>query len=148
MLAIVAAEMNLMPDWTIVVQLGIFLCTLAILTVFIFKPVLRILDRRKSFTEGAYSEAQMLGEEAARLDAERSRAVAMALSEAKSEADRHVADTHRQAEGQLAEARVKAKQLLDTAEVSVESSEESVVAEMRRRADELAQEIVSRVTRS
>ncbi len=54
---------DLMPNETFFVQLGIFLVTLFCLNFLVFQPVLRILKRRQELTEGAEAEAARLGGE-------------------------------------------------------------------------------------
>jgi F-type H+-transporting ATPase subunit b len=48
---------DLMPNMTFFVQLGIFLLTLACLHLLVFRPVLRLIARRKEVTEGYRSRA-------------------------------------------------------------------------------------------
>jgi len=51
---------NLMPDLTFFVQMGIFIFVLISMRILIFRPILRILVRRKELTEGAQEEAEAL----------------------------------------------------------------------------------------
>lgn len=52
MIALIAAEVQLIPDSTAIYQLVIFLTVTALLSFFVFRPVLAVLDRRKEKTEG------------------------------------------------------------------------------------------------
>lgn len=52
---------DLMPNMTFFVQLGIFLITLSFLHLLIFRPVLRLIAKRKEVTDGYRSRAEQLG---------------------------------------------------------------------------------------
>ena len=145
MLGVLAAEIHLMPDWTVLVQLGIFLSVLAVLAFFVFRPVLRIIDRRRLFTAEARAEAGSLAAEAAELEAQHARAIAAALSEGEAMRAQKVAANQAEAERIVAAAREQARRLVDSTEVSVESSEEAAAGEIRRQAEAMAGEIVARI---
>ncbi len=56
--------MNLAPDITLFFQLAIFLTVLAALNFLLFKPLLRVFDKRKGATEGVKDEVLRLKQEA------------------------------------------------------------------------------------
>ena len=146
MLAVLCVDINLMPDWTLFVQLGVFLLTLIVLHLLVFRPVLRVLDRRRSFTDDAIGDAAQKNAEADRLEAERKKEITRALKDAEALHGQRIAATRRGAEAILTEAKAQMKSLLDSSEVSVESSEAEATVDISRRAEELAHEIVARVT--
>lgn len=53
-------SIKLIPDATVFYQLIIFLVVVAILTVFVFRPILRILDKRRDKTNETQIRAEML----------------------------------------------------------------------------------------
>lgn len=53
---------DLMPNSTLFYQMGIFIFTFISLNFLVFKPVLRIIERRKALTAGAEKEASALDE--------------------------------------------------------------------------------------
>lgn len=53
-------SIKLIPDTTVFYQLVIFLAVVAILSVFVFRPVLRILDKRRDKTSETQNRAEML----------------------------------------------------------------------------------------
>jgi F-type H+-transporting ATPase subunit b len=53
---------DLMPNETLFFQMGIFLFTFISLNLLVFKPILRIIERRKALTAGAEKEALVLDE--------------------------------------------------------------------------------------
>lgn len=54
---------DLMPNMTFFVQLGIFLVTLVLMNFLIFRPVLRLIAKRKEVTEGYRIRAEQLSAE-------------------------------------------------------------------------------------
>ena len=63
-----AAKIDLMPNMTIIPQLGIFLTVVFVLKKFVLTPTMQILKRREALTEGASNEAAKLNEHADLLD--------------------------------------------------------------------------------
>ncbi len=53
---------DLMPNSTLFYQMGIFLFTFISLNFLVFKPVMRLIERRKALTVGAQKEALALDE--------------------------------------------------------------------------------------
>ncbi len=145
MLASTGAKINIMPDWTVFVQLGVFLLTLLVLNFLVFRPVLRVLDRRRSFTEDARKDAAEKNLESDRLEDEREAAITKAYKEAEAMREEKVAAKRKEAEKIVSDAKTRMQGLLDSTEVSVETSESAAAQEISKRAEELAKEIVSRV---
>jgi|SRR5262245_37533105 len=56
--------MNLVPDITLFFQLGVFLTVLFALNFLLFKPLLKVMDKRKAATEGVKEEVARLRQEA------------------------------------------------------------------------------------
>ena len=145
MLASTGAKINIMPDWTVFVQLGVFLLTLLVLNFLVFRPVLRVLDRRRSFTEDARKDATEKNLESDRLEDEREAAITKAYKEAEAMREEKVAAKRKEAEKIVSDAKTRMQGLLDSTEVSVETSESAAALEISKRAEELAKDIVSRV---
>lgn len=61
---------DLMPNMTFFVQLGVFLVSLIFMNYLIFRPVLRLVARRKEITEGFRGEAEHLDGETEQLVAQ------------------------------------------------------------------------------
>lgn len=66
---LLATSVQMMPDGSVVWLLGIFLCAVALLTAFVFRPILRIIDRRKVLTDDVVDRAQGIERAAGELDA-------------------------------------------------------------------------------
>lgn len=146
MIAVLGMEIHLMPDWTVLCQLGIFLVAIAVLYFFIFKPTLRILDRRKHFTSMARSGAHDINARADGLDNERKISIVAALKNAEAEAEARILKARQEAEKIVSASRAEARRALDLAEESIESSEKSIGGEIAKQADIIANDIVARIT--
>lgn len=145
MLAIVASDIQLMPDWTFFVQLGFFILAALILNYLVFRPMLRLFDMRKEYTGDAEAEARYLNEESNRLDALRLEALSAALGEAQEERSARLAEARLSAERLIGDARAEAKKLFDKTEYSIESSERSIAEGMDLQAERLSEMIISQL---
>lgn len=141
-----AFEINLIPDWTTFVQLAIFLSTLVVLNFFVFRPTLRTLDRRREFTEERRVEAEKLGAEAEFLEKEMASKLSAEIESLTKENNIRIAAANRDAEKTVRAARLKAKEISDSADHSIAVSEERLALEMKKSAAELAGDIVRRIT--
>lgn len=138
-------EIRLIPNWTILIELAVFLFVLVVLNVFVFKPMMKIMDRRKAFTVDASEEARKLTDEAEQLEAGRTEVLAMALREAQAVRDRKIGETLREADRIKAEARSRMNEIVSATEISMEPTTRSIVDELDDRARELAAAIVARI---
>lgn len=145
MLAVLGMEIHLMPDWTVILQLAIFLAATAVLYFFIFRPTLKIIDRRRYFTSKARSDAQDLNAKADSLDNERKTSIVAALKTAEAESAAKILKARQDADKIVAASRSEARSILDSAEKSIQSSEKSLDKEIGKQADILANDIVARV---
>ena len=136
------AAIRLLPDWTLAVQLLIFLFVLAVLTVFVIRPLL--VDRRRSFTNEAMEGAQKLSAEAEQFEAERRETLSKGLREAQDVREKRVSTARRDADRTIAEARVGVAQLLEHGIESIESAEMLAAPDLKDLSAELAAKIVER----
>lgn len=139
------AEIRIIPDWTILIELAIFTLVIIVLNAFVLRPMLRVMDRRREFTIDASGEAQKLSEEAEQLEQGRHEVLTMALREAQAERDERTQETLREADRVKAEARSRMDETISSSEISVESAEGSIIEEMNQRSNELADRIVARI---
>ena len=138
-------EIRLMPDWTLLAQLVIFLFILFILNRLIFQPLKKLREKRGAFTSDAAKEARHLVEEANQLDAGRQEVLAMALREAQAERFKRVTETHREFDRIVVEARARAKEIVSASAVSIESEERSIFDDMETKVEDISEDIVSRI---
>lgn len=133
--------LHIIPDWTLAIELAVFLASFALLHYGVFRPALKVLDRRRRMTIEATSKAEVLTAEADALEGKHAAAVSEALATFQADRARRIHDAHLKAEAMVAESRQEAQWFMETTDMFIESSEESIIAEMNARAEELAQEI-------
>ncbi len=68
-------------DYTLFIQIGLFLFLWFFLSRFVFPPFLRLLEEREHKTEGVKNEAQLLAEEAERIRAAYEKKITRATEE-------------------------------------------------------------------
>lgn len=81
MLLLLAQTIRLIPDATVIFQLIIFLAVVVILSVFVFRPTLKILDERRRRTSDLQKETDKLSTDAAAMDREYAEKIAVARTE-------------------------------------------------------------------
>lgn len=138
-------EIRILPNWTVLIELAIFLFVLAITNALIFQPMLRIMEKRKAFTIDSSEEAERLTKDANQLEAGRKEVLGMALREAQAERERNIGAALREADNIKAAARSRMNEIISATEISMAPSEKSIVEELDKRAAELADMIVSRI---
>lgn len=145
MLAMIAVDIHLMPDWTILVQLGVFLMAAFVLNFLVFKPIFNTFDLRSKYTRDAEAMGEKLGLEAERLEQTRLGKLTDALSEAQAKRSQSLIETRVKAEGIIAEAFEDARGMIERTELSISSSERSIFQEMDAQAEKLSEGIVASV---
>ncbi len=141
---LLAADIRLIPDWTLFIQIGIFLFVVLALNLLLFRPLIRLMDRRKAFTTDASEEADSLNIEAEQLEVGRHEVLSMALKEAQDERAKRTANALREADRIVNDARSKMGAMISSNLISIESTEKSIVDEMEERAMNLAKGIIAR----
>jgi F-type H+-transporting ATPase subunit b len=132
-------------DYTLLVQIPIFIALWMLLKRFWFDPALRIVRERTARSEGAIAEARAIQADAERLRAEH----AAALDQARAEAEREVQEILREAELEqkrlIAEARDDAQRMIG--EVRGQIAGEMVTArqQLREAAHEIARLVAEKV---
>jgi F0F1-type ATP synthase membrane subunit b/b' len=138
-------SIRLMPDWTVTVQLLIFVSVMTALTFLVIRPTIRIIDRRKQFTSDAAEEAEKLFAEAEQLRAGRREALAMSLKDAHAEYEKRTAEARKSADAITEAARAKVADILRGEAKSIASSEVVGDKDLDARVKEISREIVARV---
>ncbi|MBE9503171.1 MAG: ATP synthase F0 subunit B [Proteobacteria bacterium] len=54
---------SLALDYTLFIQMGLFICLIFILNVFLYKPILKVMEERGKKISGLEGEAELMGEE-------------------------------------------------------------------------------------
>ncbi len=112
--------MNLLPDYTFFFQLVLFLVVLFSLNSLLFKPVLALIDRRKTATVGTHDEVSSL----------------------KQKTEQKL----KEYESKIAQARVAGGQLKDKIKKEGESIAAEKIGQARKNADEYVGKMQSQIT--
>lgn len=139
------SEIRIIPDWTILIEIAVFLFVLIVLNLLVMRPMLRIIDKRREFTTDASEEAGKLSADASQLDDGRHEVLTMALREAQKERDERTFEALREADRIKAEAISRMDKMTSSSEISIETGDRSIVEELNERSQELAREIVERI---
>ncbi len=132
---------ELLPNETIFFQIGIFLFTYIVLNFLVFRPILRLLDRRKALTLGAEHDAQVLNEKTqaliethqTKLQEARLKGVALrdkAKKEGEGEANALATKAHQELEAALDKARAEISQQSKEAQLKLRSLSRDLSREM------------------
>jgi len=132
-------------DYTLLVQIVLFIALWLVLKQLWFDPALRVIRERGARSEGSVKEARAIQAEAERLRAEH----AAALDQAKGEAQSQMHEMLRHAESEqqrlIAEARDEAQRTLTEVRARIEEEVTKARAELRDSAGEIARIVAQRV---
>lgn len=142
MLAAYSAEIHLMPDWTFFVQLGIFFFAAVVMNSFMFKPMLRLLKKRREYTVDAQERAASIDAAADELE----RQTAMKLSEAAKEIqdarEDRIAGVYKETLKIISDAKALAKKRKKDTETAIEASKHAIAADIARQVGSIADDVV------
>ncbi len=137
--------MDLLPNWTMLVSMGIFLVVVLVLNQLLFKPLLAVMEEREQKTSGLSAQAQEL---ASRFDAWSKECDDQARAERRRGHDL-AQELRREAmkerASQIAEARSQVEAKKKEAQAQLQSDLEESRAVLRRESDAIAQLIAARV---
>jgi len=137
--------MSLLPDYTIIVQLGIFLFTVLIINVLLFKPVLKTLAERDSRTRGNEDEAEALSKKTEIKVHSYERRLTAARQRAAEERRRIVKEGADEERSRLDQARDVSVRQVEEAASQVAAERDAARADLSRQVQALAVEIASKV---
>src|SRR5437667_3849816 len=132
-------------DYTLVVQIALFVALWVVLKRLWFDPALRVIRERTARSEGAIAEARAIQAEAERLRAEH----AAALDQARAEAEREVQEILREAEVEqkrlIAEAREDAQWMIGDVRRRIAAEMVAARQSLRESAHEIARMVAEKV---
>jgi F-type H+-transporting ATPase subunit b len=132
-------------DYTVVVQLVLFLVMFAVANKFLFQPYLRLRERRQAGIEGARHEAERMSAEADTKLADYEKQLASARARAHEEQRAIRADAAAHERDVTDRARSAASGALDAAQSKVRSETDAARKELLPQADKLARQMASRL---
>jgi len=145
MISLIGQSVNLIPDSTVIHQIIIFLIVLSVLTIFVFKPVLRIIEKRRGQTVDLNLQAQKLLSESETMD----RRYNENLAVAKMEGSRLERELLRQGEEEgrtiVAKARDEERQAIARKRTEIQAAAQRVRQDLSLQIEEVAQMIIAKV---
>ena len=139
------ADDLLTVDWTVGVQTVTFIVALWLLNKLVFRPLLRVRDRREELTAGTLKEAEEMTRRAEETVAEYERRIAEARAAATETRNELRQRGQAEAAGILAEAREEAQAELERKRGVLEAEISKIRAGVRSEAESLAASIADRV---
>lgn len=139
------ADDLLTVDWTVGVQLVTFIVALWLLNKLVFRPLLRVRDRREELTAGTLKEAEEMTRRAEETIAEYERRIAEARAAATETRNELRQRGQAEAAGILASAREEAQAELERKRAVLEGELSGIRAGLRSEAESLAASIAERV---
>lgn len=136
---------TLVPDWTLVFQLAIFLVVIAVLTKFIFKPILKIIDQRRYFTKHSIETADRLNQYSISLENEYKEKINKAVAKASNDATLRISSCRTSAEDAVSAAKKQASVMIQTTEQELDSKVEGLAQETKKVLKNLSGEIVTKI---
>jgi F-type H+-transporting ATPase subunit b len=135
-------------DATLLVQAFVFLLMFLLLRSLLFRPVIRLIERRRKITEGSRNEAQTLEQEAASLVEDVDRQLAEVESSVSKEREKIVEASKRQAGEVLLKARedsgIVVSQAKEETAAKAEQVRETLRAEIGSLVDIVAAKVLGR----
>jgi len=132
-------------DWTIGVQLGIFLFSVLILNLLLFKPVLKTIAERDSRTRGNEEEAEALSKKTEIKVHSYERRMTAARQRAAEERRRIAKEGAEEERALLERTRAESTKTVEAAAREVEAARDAARAALRQDVQALALEIASKV---
>lgn len=141
-------EIKLFPDWTMGIQLAIFLMVMLVLSKGLFKPVLAVLDERRRRSTGMQEAASALEAELADKVAHCERVMDDARTRALAERERLRSEGSAEAKARIHTAREKSDQALAALRVALQAEALSAKASMDALVSQLSGDVVKKVLMS
>lgn len=136
---------DLFPNETLPVMLGIYLIVLFALNALVFRPTLKLLEERGNRTGLLKDESAKLALEAKSLAARYEKQALDARREAATEREKIVSDARKEEAIIIAQARAEGDKLLAQMRQSLNGEREAAKATMKQLSDELARGITGKV---
>lgn len=140
-----AAEDLLSVNKTVIIQIVIFIAAIFILNTLVFKPFMKLIDRREKLTKGAIGEARELEEKVKEIILEYEAKLNDARAQAQEERNKIVREAEAAASGIISKTREETAGLLDEAKKKLESESEVIKEKLKGDVQLLSKEIASRI---
>lgn len=143
--AYAAGDDLLSVDKTVVIQIVIFIAAIFILNALVFKPFIRLIDRREKLTRGAIEEARELEEKVKEILEEYDAKLGEARAQAQEERSKILREAETASEGIIAKARQEAAGVIEEAKTKLEADTVRIKEKLKADVELLAREIASKI---
>ncbi|MCK5392211.1 MAG: ATP synthase F0 subunit B [Deltaproteobacteria bacterium] len=140
-----ASDDLLSVNYTVFIQIAIFLLAIFILNKLVFKPFLNLVDRRDKLTRGAIEEAQALEVRVEEIIEEYDVKLNEARALAVEERNKIILEGQTVADSIIGKAREETEVILEDAKIKLEADTQEIKEKIKGDIDELAEDIASRV---
>ena len=131
--------MSIIPDWRVlIVQAGGFLLLLVVFKLFLFKPIMSVLDARRGEIENGYKDAEARQQAAEELRAQYEQRLASVEEEIRGKITEAIKDGQRMREEILADSRAKADGILTKAQEEIHREQEKAMVQLKTTVADLA----------
>lgn len=132
-------------NYTVFIQIIIFLIAIYILNKFVFKPFINLVDRRDKLTRGAIEEAHELEEKVKAIIEEYDVKLNEARAVAVEERNKLIQEGQNVSQEIIGEARNETGALLDEAKIKLEADTKEIKEKIKNDIDGLAGDIASKI---
>ncbi len=129
----------------LIVQTGAFILLLIVFKLFLFKPVLGILDARRSEIESEYQEAENRRREAEELKTNYEQRLSAIEEEARTRIAEALKEGQAMRDEILADTRVQSERIIARAQEEIQREREKVIHELRKHVTDLAVEAAGKL---
>lgn len=143
--AMAASDDLLSVNYTLFIQIAIFIAAILILNALVFKPFINLIDRREKLTKGAISEAKELEARVRQIIEEYEARLGEARIQAQEERAGIVKEAEAAAGGMISKAREETSAILDDAKQKLEAETQSIKQKLSGDVEALAKEISSKI---
>ncbi|MEQ9619462.1 MAG: ATP synthase F0 subunit B [Deltaproteobacteria bacterium] len=143
--AAAAGEDLLSVNKTVFIQIVIFLAAIFVLNALVFKPFIKLIDRREKLTRGAIEEARELEEKVKEIIEEYDAKLSEARARAQEERTKILREAETAAEGIISEARQEASGVIEEAKSKLEADTGRIKEKLKGDVELLARDIASKI---
>ena len=136
--------LNIDPK-VLILQIGGFLLLLIVFKLFLFKPILDLLDGRRSDIESQYANAETQRSAAAELKAQYEKHIAGIEDEMRAKITEAVKDGQRMREEIISDSRVQAEGILTKAQEEIRRERDKAIVELKTKVADLAIEAAGKL---
>jgi F-type H+-transporting ATPase subunit b len=137
---------NIIPDpRLLIVQAGGFILLLIVFKVFLWKPIMGVLDARRSEIENQYGDAEKRRREAEELKASYERHMAQIHEETRAKITEALKEGQAMRDEIIADSRAQADRILTRAEEEIKRERDKAMHELRTRVVDLTVEATARL---